>query len=749
VFAVHEFSLPELVDLHQVEQLLEVLCRATGVPVRLLNTEGSVVWGGEPPAVPAGEQPVAQPVLPVFCAGVKAAVLQLGPVRVVAQPDAADGADDLPAMTREALDRACDHYENFADFLAAHIAANLKNEREARARRRIAEALRTSRERFRTAFQTSPDAICITRVDDGVFVEVNDGFSHLTGYSRSQVLGRSVFDVGIWAQEAERQELFRMLEADGFVRNMEAVFRMKDGSERTGLISARVVDMNDAAHVLSVTRDIEDRKRAERALRRSEQRYRRLFEGLSDAAFVADPQSGLVVDTNYRAELLLATGREDIIGMSFADLYAPDDREMALAALQTAAANPITREVEMNVQRPDGSCIPVAGSGTTVEMDEGRRVVFLCRDQTDRIMAQEAMRIRDAAMGAVLAGLVLATLDGEITYVNRECLRMWGYEQNVRMVGRFAWEFWQDREAARRMLQTVQEKGRWMGEMTALRSDGTPMPVLGTATVVHDEAGEPVCIVGSFLDITERRHNEDLLQRTVEDLSRSNTELERFAYVASHDLQEPLRNVTAYVQMLQRRYENKLDEDADEFIGYAVAGARRMRALIRDLLEYSRVSARAKPFGPTDLNALLRGVVEDLKVQVAEANARITYDELPEARVDAVQFRQLLENLLANGLKFRGQAPARIHLGCQEQDREWVFSVRDNGIGIDPAHAEQIFVIYERLHSDDEIPGTGIGLALCKKIVERHGGRIWVESAPGEGSTFYFTIPRHHRAAGQ
>ncbi len=226
-------------------------------------------------------------------------------------------------------------------------------------------------------------------------------------------------------------------------------------------------------------------------------------------------------------------------------------------------------------------------------------------------------------------------------------------------------------------------------------------------------------------------------------LSESNTNLQQFAYVASHDLQEPLRMVSSYVQLLERRYQGKLDADADEFIGFAVDGARRMQQLINDLLEYSRVSTRQKPFEPTDVNVVMARVLETLKLNIEERHASVTHDTLPTVTADAQQLEQLLQNLVGNAVKFCKDRCASVRVSAAEEGKEWVFSVRDNGIGIETQYYERVFTIFQRLHTREEYPGTGIGLAICKKIVMRHGGRIWVESQPGNGSAFFFTIPQH------
>jgi len=298
----------------------------------------------------------------------------------------------------------------------------------------------------------------------------------------------------------------------------------------------------------------------------------------------------------------------------------------------------------------------------------------------------------------------------------------------------------------------------WNGMETVevLRREGTDIPVvlvsgsLGELTAVE-------CIKQGAADYVLKDHlarlpesvRRALRERKLrsehrqfqEELARSNRDLEQFAYVASHDLQEPLRMVATYTQLLAERYAGKLDENADKYIHYAVDGALRMQTLVQDLLAFSRVGRQGTDFRVVDCSALLHVVKQNLKTAIEENGAQIECGPLPLVVADSSQLGQVFQNLIGNAIKFRGAAPPVIRITAEKKDREWMVAVSDNGIGIAPEHAEIIFVIFKRLHTRSEYPGSGIGLAICQKIVERHGGRIWVESKPGEGSTFKFTLP--------
>ncbi len=369
-------------------------------------------------------------------------------------------------------------------------------------------------------------------------------------------------------------------------------------------------------------------------------------------------------------------------------------------------------------------------------------LLFAEHKRTEEALRESEGKFRDLYDHAPL-GYHEYNAEGYITNVNRTDLEMLGYTAEE-MIGRPIWTLSVNEDTVREQVMAklagTQPPGKEL-ERIYRRKDGTTFPVLIEDRLILDEKG---CIKGirsMIQDITERKRMEDALKEKTEELARSNKDLEQFAYVASHDLQEPLRTVTSYVQLLARRYKGKLDADAHEFIGFAVDGALRMRKLINDLLTYSRVGMRGNEFEPINSEAVLFQSINDLKVTIEDNGALVTHDPLPMVMADRAQLGQLFQNLIGNAIKFRGNEPPRVHISASRNGNGWIFSVRDNGIGIASEYAERIFVIFQRLHSRQEYAGTGIGLAICKKIVERHGGRIWVKSDVGKGAAFYFTLP--------
>ena len=342
--------------------------------------------------------------------------------------------------------------------------------------------------------------------------------------------------------------------------------------------------------------------------------------------------------------------------------------------------------------------------------------------------------------------IVIVDMRGTITIVNRQTELIFGYAREDLIGQPVEMLVPNDLRAVHtthRHTYSAEPRTRPMGvglELFGRRKDGSRFPVEISLSPLHTES--ETLIVSIVRDITRRNQAEERLRASAAELERSNRELEQFAYVASHDLQEPLRMVASYTQLLARRYRGKLDADADEFISFAVDGARRMQELINDLLTYSRVGSRALELGSVEAGRAVDRVIGDLGGAIIDSHASVARDELPTVQADATQLEQLFQNLIANGIKFRRpNVRPEVHVTARRISDGWCFAVRDNGIGIEQQYLDRIFVLFQRLHSRAEYPGTGIGLAICKKIVERHGGVMTVQSEPGQGTTFEFTLP--------
>jgi len=381
-------------------------------------------------------------------------------------------------------------------------------------------------------------------------------------------------------------------------------------------------------------------------------------------------------------------------------------------------------------------------------------VWFVNNYKTSLDEIQKSEKRISALFEAATEGLVISNLDGEIVMVNKKTEELFGYPREEllgKKVETLVPKQYNSKHKEYRQQYYNHPEPRPMGQgrdLHGIKKNGERLPV--EIGLNYFETDEGKFVINYIIDITQRKSAEnqllkahkELQQKAIE-LKQSNEELEQFAYVASHDLQEPLRMVASYTQLLARRYKDKLDNDANDFINYAVDGAHRMQQLLNDLLQFSRVGTRAKPFEPVESKVIIKNALKNLERFIQENNAEINIEsELPELSADKLQLTQLFQNLIHNAVKFNEDAQPKVWISATEQKEYWQFRVSDNGVGIDPEYQKRIFVIFQRLHNRDAYDGSGIGLAICKKIVERHGGKIWVESASDEGTTFYFTIAK-------
>jgi PAS domain S-box-containing protein len=603
----------------------------------------------------------------------------------------------------------------------------------------------------------------ISRLDvQGHYQMVNQAYASAVGYQPEDMIGME------WPQTVYPSDLDRLMAAYQEMLTTGKVKVEARGVRKNGSIFYKQLTMvatYDPQQQLTghycFMKDISERVQheaernaAEAELRQSEQKFRAIFDSMFQFTGVLNPE-GVVLEANQTALTGVAAKRADIIGKPFWDTpwwtHSPPLQETLKVAIAKAAGGELVR-FECEHILANGSTAIVDFSLKPI-FDEAGKVIMLIpegRDISDRKTAEVQLRQQEEFLQSIYNGTEQAIFvvdiadDGELRYTSFNPVS----EQYSGVTNAYIHEktpeeaFGEDlgstiRQNYKRCLQA----GTSIVYEEQLNFEARIIWTLTTLAPLRNKRGQIYRIIGTATDITNRKTAELELQQQKQDLARSNNELQQFAYVASHDLQEPLRMITSYLELLERRYKGQLDAKADRFIAYAVDGAARMQILIDDLLKYSRVGSRSHTLEQVDCGAILQHALRNLQVAIVESKATITHSALPEVNANITQLTQLFQNLIGNAIKFRRQDPPEIQIGVKQTDGKWLFSVQDNGIGIESQYCDRIFAIFQRLHNRTDYPGTGIGLAICKKIVERHGGTLWVESTLNKGSTFYFTLP--------
>ena len=620
--------------------------------------------------------------------------------------------------------------------------------RERDERRRTRQQLDEQRTLLRTLLDSSPNLI-IFKDRDSIVRIANQTYCAFLNRPMEEVIGKSVFD---WFPEEfaweYRNEDVQVMESGISLTRTREVPDPAGEMVWYEVIKQPLFDaQGQVIGLLSTERDITEKRRVEEERKESEARFQRVLEASNTGIWDWNIVTGEVYfSPRWKSILGYADHELENVWASWEENLHPNDRPYMVQEVADFLENPLGNfEREFRMRHKDGSYRWILNRSAALLNENGEpvRMSGSHLDVTARKEMEVALNNERQQLLALFDGIdeIIYVSDPdtcELLYVNDAFRRAWGKD----VLGKPCYAAVQGLEAPCSFCTNDKIFGERVGQAHIWefqnRTTGRWFRCADKAIRWSDGRWVRFELAA---DITDQKRAGEQLQRIAEDLVRSNAELQQFAYVASHDLQEPLRMISSYLQLLQRRYVGQLDEDADEFIHYAVDGAVRMQALINDLLTFSRVGTHGGSFKPTDAEAVLGQVLHDLRLAITEQGVTVTHDDLPIVVADRAQLGQLLQNLLGNAIKFGNAREPKVHIGVERRGDIWLFSVQDNGIGIDPKHFERIFQIFQRLHGRGEYPGTGLGLAICKKIVERHGGRIWVESQQGEGATFFFTLP--------
>jgi PAS domain S-box-containing protein len=612
--------------------------------------------------------------------------------------------------------------------------------------------------RYRGLLEAAPDAMVVVN-QAGDIVLLNVQAEKQFGYSRDELVGQKVKNIipEGFAERLIADDLRSAAEALGqqIGTGIELIAQRKDGTEFPIEIMLSPLESAEGILVTAAIRDISVRKNAETHLAQMEGRYRGLLEAAPDAMVVVNT-AGEIVLLNVQAEKQLGYSRDELVGQKVTNIIPEGFAERLIADDLRSAADALAQQIgtgiELIARRKDGTEFPIEIMLSPLESTEGILVTAAIRDISVRKNAEEHLAQMEGRYRGLLEAapdaMVVVNKAGEIVLLNVQAENQFGYHRDE-LVGQkmtnIVPEGFAERLIADALRSSEDALAQQIGtgiELTGRRKNRSEFPIEIMLSPL--ESAEGILVTAAIRDISKRKLAEADLLHKVEELNRSNVELGQFAYIASHDLQEPLRMVASYTQLLSRRYKGKLDSDADEFIAFAVDGASRMQRLIQDLLAFSRVGTKGRDFLDISSEDALKQALVNLRGAIQDSGAQVTHDPLPSVLADETQLIQLFQNLVGNAIKY--QVPSvsgvpRVHITASRNGgKQWTFAVQDNGMGIDSQYFDRIFGMFQRLHKREEFAGTGIGLAICKKIVERHGGTISVESQPGQGSTFRFAL---------
>lgn len=603
--------------------------------------------------------------------------------------------------------------------------------------KRAEQALKESEGRLRFLLDNAPVGITVSGTDGGL-EGVNDRFIEMIKAPSA----RAALDLNSrksYTGDEEHLRLIELMKKEGIITNYETVLTCFDGSYRDVNITMKPIKVYGRDAFVMVFLDVTEHKRAEEALRTSEETQRALMNASPDAMFLIDANGTFLAMNNAQARRF-GTTVEKLLGVNLFSLLPAEVGSKRRGYLEEARRT--GQRVDFQDQRDgmwlENTILPIFdGSGAVA------RIAFYSRDITERKQREDALRLAEFSIEHSGVTTIWFDRNGRVMRVNKAASAALGYsrEEFLHMAVRDFDPHFQTAEKWDTGWEWVKSHPvNTVFQSHHRHKSGRVFPVEIVSSFFDYEGQE---YIFSFIhDIAARKEAEEQLQQALHNLERSNDELAQFAYVASHDLQEPLRMVASFVGLLAKRYQGQLDERADSYIRFAVEGASRMQSLIQGLLSYSRVHTHGKEPVPVDCAEVMKEVLSNLSQMTVEKKATVRCQPLPVINADRTQIMQLFQNLLTNAMTFHSAGPCVVEVESREEKEAYLFSVRDNGIGIEPQYYDRIFSIFQRLNPRNKYPGTGIGLSICKRIVERHGGRIWVESQPGKGSTFFFTIPQ-------
>lgn len=599
-----------------------------------------------------------------------------------------------------------------------------------------------------------PVPITISEFSGGKLVDVNKAWLELVGYqSNEAILGRTSIELGFLPDANARQLLLDEISLNGYFRNKEIWYNKKDGSKLRLLASCQRIVWQGGDFLLTVYGDVTDHIAVENSLRKSEAQYRELVDEARTIILKMD-RNGRFTFVNEYAQFFFGYSPEEFLGKTAFETIVPEQESTGRkldVLIDSIYEDPDKFSVNINENiKKNGERVWIEWYNKALFDHYGTRIGHMAIgiDVTERKKNEDALITAREKLAIALEngniGLWEWDIERDVLIWDERSEKIFGLDPGSFGGSLKAFEelvIEEDLEHIRKATQNSLNKGLPYESVFRIKSAGGVRWITSKAILKKDFDGNPKNMTGVCFDITGLREETDqAITRLNDELLRSNKELENFAYVASHDLQEPLRMVTSFTQLLQKRYSDKLDENANTYIQFAVDGSKRMYELLNGLLAYSRIKTSGREFSLVDMNKVMNKVKENLKLILDEKGVVLEVDDLPQITADENQMIQLMQNLITNGIKYNKEIP-RITITASQVGGDQVFSVKDNGFGIESQYFDKIFQIFQRLHTREEVEGTGIGLAICKRIVERHKGKISVRSKFGEGSEFLFSIP--------